>query len=121
MKFLKKFIDFYQTQDSVIFWSTSSSVLMSLFLIILLIIYYYRLPSQIPLFYSLPWGESQLAQTGQFIILPSMILLIMLSNLIISWHLHPSQIIVKRLLSFSSSIISLIILLSALKTIFTFV
>lgn len=121
MKYLNRFIDFYQTQDSIIFWSTSFSTLMALLMLSIWLIFITKLPPQIPLFYSLPWGETQLAQTPQFILLPSITILIMLINLILSWHLHPSQIVVKRVLSLSSAITSFIILLSALKIIFTFV
>lgn len=121
MKLLLDFIDFYQEQDYIIFWSVSVSVLITLFIIFLWVINFQHLPQELPLFYSLPWGDAQLGNTGQFIILPSTVLLITLTNLIISWHLHPSQIVVKRILSFSSVVIALLFLISAIKIIFTFV
>lgn len=121
MKLLNDFVNFYQEQDSVIFWSVSISVLATLLMITLWVINFRSLPTELPLFYSLPWGDSQLGNIGQFIILPSTVLLITLTNLIISWHLHPSQIVVKRILSFSSATISLLFFISAMKIIFTFV
>ncbi len=121
MKFLKDFVQFYQTQDSIIFWSISSSVLISLIIILLWAINIYKLPQQIPLFYSQPWGENQLADLPQFIVLPALVILTVLINLIISWHLHPSQIILKRILSFSSLIVSFLILITAFKIIYIFV
>lgn len=121
MKFIKEFVGFYQEQDSIIFWSVSVSVLSTLLIISFWVINFTNLPSDLPLFYSLSWGDAQLGSIGQFIIIPSTVLLITLTNLIISWHLHPSQIIVKRILSFSSAIISLLFFISAIKIIFTFV
>lgn len=119
MKYIKKFIDYYQKQDGIIFWSVSFSTLMSLFLVTLFLTYYFILPTQIPLFYSLPWGDSQLSQKNQFIILPSLILLIMFINLIISWHLHASQLHVKRLIAISTLAISFVVVISGIKIIFT--
>lgn len=114
-------INFYQHQDSAIFWSTCVSVFFSLFIIIIWVINLPSLPPQIPLFYSLPWGEAQLVNLNQFIILPSTIILITLLNLIISWHLHPSQIIIKRVLSLSSTLTSSLIFIAAIRIIYTFV
>jgi len=47
------------------------------------------LPPKLPLFYSLPWGENQLASREQLLIIPAIISLIALTNLALSWQLHP--------------------------------
>lgn len=121
MKILKNFINFYQEQDPGLFWSVSISILSVLFIITIWVINLQNLPSQLPLFYSLPWGDAQLGNLSQFIIMPSTVLLITLTNLIISWHLHPSQIVIKRTLSFSSAIVSLLFLITSIKIVYTFV
>lgn len=117
MRFINKFINFYQHQDGIIFWSTAISTLMALLLLSLFLFNYLNLPTQIPLFFSLPWGDAQLSQKNQFILLPSIILLSLLVNLILSWHLHVSQIQIKRILSVSTVAISFLILISGLKII----
>lgn len=78
------------------------------------------LPQKLPLFYSLPWGDKQLANLQQFFILPASIILITLINLILSWNLHQSQFYFKIVLLISSLIFSLILTISFLKIISIF-
>lgn len=79
------------------------------------------LPSKLPLFYSLPWGEGQLATHQQLLIIPASIVLITPLNLIISWQLHPSQSFLKKVLLISSAIASLILTISLIKIILMFI
>lgn len=79
------------------------------------------LPENLPLFYSLAWGESQLASLTQLMILPSITALVVLINFIISWHLHQSQLVVKRVLAISAVLISTLLLITTLKIIYTFI
>jgi hypothetical protein len=121
MKIVKNFTHFYQKQDAVLFWSTTLSVLFALFSIALWAYYYPALPPQIPLFYSLPWGESQLTTLFQYLILPVIILLIVLVNLLVTWHLHGSQLFIKRMIALSTVFISFLITLTGIKIILIFV
>ncbi|MBI2338347.1 hypothetical protein HYU95_04150 [Candidatus Daviesbacteria bacterium] len=79
------------------------------------------LPSKLPLFYSLPWGEGQLATHQQFLIIPASIVLITPLNLIISWQLHPSQSFLKKVLLVSSAVASLILTIALIKIILMFI
>ncbi|MBI2017582.1 hypothetical protein HYS92_00880 [Candidatus Daviesbacteria bacterium] len=79
------------------------------------------LPEKLPLFYSLAWGEIQLASHEQFFILPASIILVTLINLFLSWQLHPSQIFLKKILLASSVIISIILSITFLKIVFIFI
>jgi hypothetical protein len=121
MDIIKKFINFYQKQDFVAFWSSAISILIALFIIIHWAIFLPILPSQLPLFYSLPWGEKQLGSLIQFLIIPGLIFLVCLVNLVVSWHLHPSQIFIKRLIVSSTLIVAILLLITSLKIIYTFV
>lgn len=119
MNLLKRFINFYQHQDSTIFWSTAISILLSLILSIIYLLYYEVLPNQIPFFFSLPWGDTQLASKNQFFILPSLIVLSALVNLTITWHLHSSQLTMKRIIVSSTTVIALLTSIAGLRIIFT--
>lgn len=120
-KSLRSFNQFYKQQDKIIFNSTLLTIFMSLLILIFWVINYSKLPPQLPLFYSLPWGETQLASLPQFLILSSLIILILLINLIISWHLHPSQILTKRIISLTTAFTSFLILITAFRIIYIFV
>lgn len=78
------------------------------------------LPLQLPLFYSLPWGENQLVTLDQFLILPATIVLIDLINLIIYWQLHSEQTLFKQIVVTTSLLTSIILTVSFLKIIFIF-
>lgn len=79
------------------------------------------LPNKLPLFYSLPWGSSQIAGTQQFFIIPAIIVLITLVNLTLSWQLHKTQTFFKTILLVSSLISSLILTISIVKIMFIFI
>jgi hypothetical protein len=48
--------------------------------ILLITLKFNDLPPQVPLFYSLPWGETQLAHTNQLFVLPIYSIIIALAN-----------------------------------------
>lgn len=112
---------FYNSQEPVALWSVIISSFSALVIIVLLIFNLSSLPAQLPLYYSLPWGERQLATIPEFVVLPASVIVINLVNLVISWHLHASQIVLKRMLSVASLAIALITLITALKIIYIFI
>jgi hypothetical protein len=121
MKTIKNLTNFYQEQDTYVFWPISVSVLLGLSVISLWALYYFSLPKELPIFYSLSWGDPQFGHINQFLIFPSLIALTILINLITSWHLHFSQILIKRILAIASFITSLLISVAAYKIIYTFI
>jgi hypothetical protein len=121
MKIIKEFSKIYQEQDAFVFWPISFSVILSLAVTFIWALFYFNLPKEIPIFYSLPWGDSQFGHLNQFLIFPSLIALTILINLIISWHLHFSQVLLKRILAIASVITSTLLFLAAIRIIFTFV
>lgn len=108
-------------QDPIIFWLNFISLLFVLIILSLFALSLSRLPSKLPLFYSLPWGEGQLVNLSQFIILPATAILVLLVNLTVSWHLHPSQVVAKRMLSASTALVSFLLFLTAVRIIFIFI
>jgi hypothetical protein len=72
------------------------------------------------LYYSLPWGHSQLVNKDQFYILPAFLILVCLINSFIAYHLHTAQIVLKRVIMISLLFIDLLILITALKILLIF-
>lgn len=120
MKYIKIFISFYHEQDTFVFWPITSSVVLILVVISAWALFYMSLPTEIPIFYSLSWGDSQFGHLNQFLIFPSLMSLIILANLIISWHLHYSQILIKRILAIASFIVCILLAIAGLNIILTF-
>ena len=79
------------------------------------------LPPALPLFYSLAWGDAQLATHQQFFIIPASISAITLLNLVISWQLHSSQAFFKKALLLSSIVLSFIMTIAFIKIVSNFI
>lgn len=102
-------------------WLGLSPLLISLIIAIIILSLFKLLPPKLPLFYSLPWGEGQLATPQQFLIIPASIIIVTLLNLVISGQLHEQQTFFKRMLLISSITITLILTISFVKIILMFV
>lgn len=75
------------------------------------------LPSQVPLYYSLPWGESQLANATSLFILPSLSLgFLFINNLLAVFYLNTHSLM-SRLLIIFSLIFSTLSLISLIQII----
>ena len=79
-----------------------------------LLINFKRLPSEVPLFYSLPWGEKRLADFKFLFLLPFLSLVIMTFNFMIAKKLYNNE----RLLSRMISSVAFVFVLFCLITLF---
>ncbi len=69
---------------------------------IVLILFGWRFfPTEIPLFYSRPWGQEQLAKPLMFFVLPGLGLVIFFLNSIISSLLLKGELLMKQILAMS--------------------
>lgn len=102
-------------------WIGLAILTLSLSIAAVIITTFRFLPPRLPLFYSLPWGESQLATHQQFLVIPASISVVTLLNLLIAWQLHPSQSFFKKALLISSIVVSLILTVAFIKVILNFV
>lgn len=102
-------------------WIKLSPLFLSLIIAVVILIALKPLPPRLPLFYSLLWGEGQLATHYQFLVIPASITLITLLNLIISWQLHPSQSFLKKILTTSSIITAIMLTIAFIKIVLNFV
>lgn len=98
-----------------------TTIISVIFIVSLFLILFSRLPDKLPLFYSLPWGEAQLATKQQFFLLPVILVLVCLINSLIASLLHEAQYMLKRLLMLSLLLINLIILITAVKILWIFI
>lgn len=77
------------------------------FLELLLIVYRFgSLPSQVPLYYSLPWGEDRLAPFSSLFLLPTFVICITLINNLFAIFYQKTIPLLSRLLVVSSCIFS---------------
>jgi hypothetical protein len=73
------------------------------------------LPPQVPLYYSLPWGELQLASASSLFILPTISIVLLLINHLFSVSLAKTSQLLSRFLVVISSIVSFFFLIALLR------
>jgi len=118
---LKTESESFIASQKLILWIKLSPFILSLILVVAILLCLRSLPSKLPLFYSLPWGNDQLASRQQFLLIPAGITIITLLNSVISWQLHPSQSFFKKILLFSPLVISLLLTVAFIKIVFNFI
>lgn len=85
--------------------------------IVILFFKFNNLPQQVPLYYSLPWGEEQLASTTSLFLLPTFSIIILLINNLIATFFFKSIPLFSRLLVFFSLVFSLLATISLTRII----
>jgi hypothetical protein len=76
------------------------------------------LPPQVPLYYSLPWGESQLTQAPMLFILPTISLILLLINHLFAISLVKTSLLLSRILISVSLIFSFLSLVTLLHILY---
>ncbi|MCR4264423.1 MAG: hypothetical protein NUV98_06940 [Candidatus Roizmanbacteria bacterium] len=66
------------------------------------------LPSQVPLYYSLPWGEQRLTQTTALLIIPGSSALILILNIGIVLFFYKTEPVISRLVALGAGFTALI-------------
>lgn len=108
-------------KNNLFIWTTLFAAFMAISLSLFILIFFKILPNKLPFFYSLPWGERQLANHAQFLIIPATIILITLINLIVSKQLHPYQSFLKTTLNLTSIITTVILTIAFIKIVLIFI
>lgn len=97
-----------------------SPIILSFIIAILILLLQSFLPFKMPFFYSLTWGEEQLATLPQFLIIPALSLCFTLINLMVTWQLKNNQILLKQILIYSSFVSIGILAVGIIKIFFLF-
>jgi len=93
------------------------NLLLIIFQITILFFKFNDLPQQIPLYYSLPWGNEQLASTASLFLLPTFSIVILLINNLIATFFLKTVTLFSRLLVIFSLIFSLLSTISLTRII----
>ena len=114
-KFMKKFFEHIKIDKTIYYTFISSSVIF-FFTILLVAIEYRNLPPVLPLFNQLPWGESRLGEKNQLLIPISIVLVVGITNSIVSSFVYNSQPLITRILFITMFLVSLFTLLFIIRT-----
>lgn len=102
-------------------WLGLAPLFISLIITVIILTLFKFLPPKLPLFYSLPWGEGQLATPQQFLVIPASISIVAFLNLIISGQLHEQQHFFKKVLLLSSGAVTIILTITFIKIVSMFI
>ncbi len=105
-------------QDKLIFYSEISAFALVFAAFALFFLKASSLPFQVPLFYSLPWGEEQLASSAYLLILPISSFVFFIFNTFWAAIFSKSNIFLAKILTFSSVFISFLGLYALFRIIF---
>lgn len=67
--------------------------------VIFISVFYFKLPPVIPLFNSLPWGESRLSPVQTFFMVPALLLIFVIINAFLAGNTHRRYALVSRMLA----------------------
>jgi hypothetical protein len=104
-------------EDSFIWFSLLGSFLLVFLMIFLIFLNWVRLPPEIPLFFSRPWGEKQLASPANLWLLPISSFSVVVFNLFLALFPFKKAVLARRLLAGAALVISLLYFLTAYKII----
>lgn len=97
---------------------TRLSFIFIVFQIVILVSTFNQLPPEVPMFFSSPWGDSQLTKSSNLILLPIFSFLIVIINFSISTLITQQRQLFAHILAVSSVVFSLLSTLALFNIIF---
>ena len=104
--------------SSIIYFMLYALIGSNVIMIGLFVLRFSTLPPQIPLFYSKPWGEDQLADSWMIFLLPIILDLLFVLNNFIYKKFFPENAFVKKVMNFLNGFLIISITLIFIKIIF---
>ena len=103
------------TQNHIIRVSFWASWFLFLLQALWFAIYINRLPPEVPLFYSRPWGEKQLTTAHSLLILPASSAIILITNIFLTRLIKPKESLACYLLYIFAAVYCLLSLITLVK------
>lgn len=104
-------------QDKIIEPAIIFSSLLIIFSFLFLVFNFNKLPPEVPLFHSLPWGEEQLAVKWQLFFLPFLSLIFLIVDLLLARRLYSQNLFLSRVLALSAPVFGLLSTIALVETI----
>ena len=86
--------------------------------LVLIVWQFGNLPQQVPLYYSLPWGESQLVSASTLFLIPTFSIVLFLINHLFAIGFSKKNPLLSQLLIFTSLVVSFFFLITLIKIVF---
>jgi len=104
----KEFDMFLSLQtNTIIRWCSRIALLFTLGSLVFLFISWNKLPNQVPLWYSKPWGEDRLVSPSWLYLLPGASICWYIINTALSMHVTKDHLVFSQILFLSSLVVSI--------------
>lgn len=113
---MKKYFN-YLRGDRLILRLFSIGFLLTIITIVYILLNYSKLPPLLPVFNQLPWGEQRLSSTWGIFIPSGVVLVILITNIVISSLAYPRSPLISRMFAVTGFLTSLLALLFVIRTI----
>lgn len=123
MNKLNELLSWYKARDlilssnPVILWSKRLTISTNILSFLIVGITFTKLPPLLPLWYSMPWGETRLVAPIWLFILPLVTFFIQILNLLVSLKLPDEFLLFTQLLGLTSFIVSLMSIITLVNII----
>jgi len=104
LSFVKKEYDMFMSlhANTIIRWSSRITILLIFSSILILLFSWNKLPTEIPLWYSKPWGKDRLANPAWLFLLPSASFFWYITNSFLSIHVTKDHLVFSQILFLSA-------------------
>lgn len=92
--------------------------LLLIFQILFLIIVFKKLPDEVPIFYSLPWGDMRLGEVKFLFLLPLLSFIILVLNLLIAKKLYNQERLLSRIISTVTSVFVIFCVITLIQVVY---
>lgn len=103
--------------NRIIHLGTYLSLIFSVIGLVCIGIFWNKLPAQVPIWYSKPWGVERLASSALLFLLPGSCIIFTVINMILASYLTIEYLVFSQILSIGSLVISLLSMITLLKII----
>lgn len=101
--------------DKVCGLSLKLTLVFAFLFLIILLFYYWRLPPEIPLTYSRPWGEEQLVKKTFLMVFLAMTLLIVTINNLLASFLYSREQLLAQILTWTGTLVFFLVDVTLLR------
>lgn len=91
-----------------------AALLLMIVMVGIIVILSSRLPSSVPLYFTLPWGEARLAPKFMLFVLPGISLIFLIFNLVLSRISRKLSPLLPKILSVSLMVVTIMLMISLL-------
>jgi len=104
-------------EDSFVWFSSLGCLFLIFALLLLIFLNWGRLPPQVPLFFSRPWGEKQLTPPWGLWLLPLVSFSVLIFNLFLAVFAFKKEVLLRRILAASALMVAVLCFLTTYQII----